>query len=113
MGCEVVVLSHSEDKKNEAMRLGAKHFIATKGQKELKVDRPIDRLLVTTAINPDWNLVLPIMAAESKILPLTVRATFQTQLEPNRTHILTMCHLKIGHDGQLLHPADGSHYQRY
>lgn len=62
MGCDVVVLSGSNRKKDEAMKLGAKHFHATKGAKELKLDRPINHLLVTTSVQPDWNLILPVMA---------------------------------------------------
>ena len=54
------------------MKLGAHEFIATKGAKELKVSRPIDRLLVTTSAQPDWNLIVPIMAPGATIFPLSV-----------------------------------------
>lgn len=72
MGCEVAVFSGTESKKAEAMRLGAKEFYATKGRKELKIEKPIDRLLVTTSAQPDWNLYLPIMASSGVIYPLSV-----------------------------------------
>ncbi|KIW62474.1 hypothetical protein PV04_10647 [Phialophora macrospora] len=72
MGCEVVVFSGTDSKKDESMKLGAKEFVATKGQKELKVSKPIDHLLVTTASQPDWNLYLPTMAPSGTIYPLTV-----------------------------------------
>ncbi|KAF7958019.1 hypothetical protein EAE96_003586 [Botrytis aclada] len=72
MGCRVVVLSSSDKKKDEATKLGAHEFIATKDVKELKVSRPINRLLVTTAAQPNWELILPIMAPRSTIYPLTV-----------------------------------------
>lgn len=72
MGCEVVVFSHSDNKKDEALKLGAREFIATKGLKEFKLSKPIDHLLVTTASQPDWNLYLPIMAPSGTIYPLTV-----------------------------------------
>ncbi|KAJ9614519.1 hypothetical protein H2200_002656 [Cladophialophora chaetospira] len=72
MGCEVVVFSGTDSKKDEAIKLGAREFVATKGQKELKVSKPIDHLLVTTASQPDWNLYLPIMAPSGTIYPLTV-----------------------------------------
>lgn len=72
MGCHVVVLSGSDRKKEEAIKLGAHEFIATKDAKELKVGRPIDRLLVTTSAQPDWNLIIPIMAPEATIHPLSV-----------------------------------------
>ncbi|KAI0385482.1 GroES-like protein [Hypomontagnella monticulosa] len=72
MGNRVVVLSGSDKKKDEAFRLGAHEFIATKGKKELTVSSPINRLLVTTSAQPNWELILPIMAAGSAIYPLSV-----------------------------------------
>lgn len=72
MGCKVVVLSGSDRKKDEAMKLGAREFVATKGAKELKVSRPLDRLLVTTSAQPDWSLILPILAPGATIHPLSV-----------------------------------------
>jgi D-arabinose 1-dehydrogenase-like Zn-dependent alcohol dehydrogenase len=74
MGCEVVVFSGTDSKKEEATQLGAKEFVATKGQKELKLSKPLDHLLVTSASQPDWNLYLPIMAPGGTIYPLTVSA---------------------------------------
>lgn len=72
MGCKVVVLSGSDRKKEEAMKLGAHEFVATKGAKELKVSQPLDRLLVTTSAQPQWDLIMPIMAPGSTIYPLSV-----------------------------------------
>lgn len=72
MGANVVVLSGTEKKKEEAMKLGASEFIATKDAKELKVSKPLNRLLVTTSAQPDWNLVAPIMAPGATIHPLSV-----------------------------------------
>ena len=72
MGCNVVVLSSSDRKKDEAMKLGAHEFIAMKGLKEIKTSRPLDRLLVTTSAQPDWSLLLPIMAPGGTIYPLSV-----------------------------------------
>ncbi|CAJ2513259.1 Uu.00g013780.m01.CDS01 [Anthostomella pinea] len=72
MGCRVTVLSGSDSKKDEAMRLGAHEFIATKGKKELKISRPLNRLLVTTSAQPNWEQIVPIMAPGSKIFPLSV-----------------------------------------
>ena len=71
MGCEVVVFSGTDSKKDEAKALGANEFYATKGAKELKT-KPIDRLLVTTSSLPDWNLYIPVLAPEAKIFPLTI-----------------------------------------
>ncbi|KAI1383097.1 GroES-like protein [Hypoxylon trugodes] len=72
MGCRVIVLSGTESKKEEAMRLGAHEFIATKDQKKLKVSHLLNRLLVTTSAQPDWDQLLPIMAPGSSIHPLSV-----------------------------------------
>ena len=72
MGCKVVVLSGSDAKKDEAMQLGATEFIAMKGAKEIKPSRPLDRLLVTTSAQPDWDMLLPIMAPGATIHPISV-----------------------------------------
>lgn len=53
------------------MKLGAKEFYPTKGIQELKV-KPIDHLLVTTSMQPDWSLYLPIMAPSGTVYPLSV-----------------------------------------
>jgi D-arabinose 1-dehydrogenase-like Zn-dependent alcohol dehydrogenase len=74
MGCEVVVFSGTDSKKDEAKKLGAMEFYATKGVEEIKIPKPIDHLLVTTAAQPDWNLYLPIMAPSGTIYPLSVSA---------------------------------------
>jgi len=72
MGCEVVVFSGTDSKKEEAMKLGATEFYATKGITELKLSQPIDRLLVTTSQQPDWTLYQPILAPGATIFPLSV-----------------------------------------
>ncbi len=74
MGSEVIVLSGSDDKRDVAFAMGAKHFIVTKGKTELHVGRPINRLLVTTSTLPDWDQIFPILAARAVIYPLTVRS---------------------------------------
>jgi len=72
MGCDVVVFSGTESKKDEATKLGAKEFIAMKGKDKIDIGRKVDALLVTTSVSPDWNLMLPVMAPTGKIFPLTV-----------------------------------------
>jgi len=52
MGCEVVVFSGTDSKKDEALKLGASEFVAMKGKKELSVSRPVDCLLVTASAQP-------------------------------------------------------------
>ncbi|TAQ90204.1 hypothetical protein B7494_g1461 [Chlorociboria aeruginascens] len=71
MGCQVVVFSGTDSKKDEAKRLGASEFIATKNVEKLET-APIDHLIVTTSFQPDWKQYLPIMAPGGTILPLTV-----------------------------------------
>ncbi|KAI0851981.1 GroES-like protein [Daldinia vernicosa] len=72
MGNRVIVLSGSDRKKDQAMKLGAHEFVSTKGKDKLEVSTPIDRLLVTTSAQPSWELILPIMAPGSAIYPLSV-----------------------------------------
>ncbi|KAI1393330.1 GroES-like protein [Hypoxylon trugodes] len=72
MGNRVVVLSGSENKREEAMRLGAHEFVSIKGKDKLEVSSPINRLLVTTSAQPNWELMLPIMAPGAAIYPLSV-----------------------------------------
>ncbi|EED19567.1 NADP-dependent alcohol dehydrogenase [Talaromyces stipitatus ATCC 10500] len=73
MGARVVVLSGSDRKKEEAIKLGAHYFFAFKGQHQidLKSAPKITRLLVTSAVQPNWNTLMPIMANNSRIYPLT------------------------------------------
>ncbi|KAI3330479.1 GroES-like protein [Ustulina deusta] len=72
MGCRVVVLSGSESKKDEALQLGAHEFVATNGKSELKISRPLDRLLVTTSFQPNWAQILPILSSGATIYPLSI-----------------------------------------
>jgi D-arabinose 1-dehydrogenase-like Zn-dependent alcohol dehydrogenase len=72
MGCQVVVFSGTDSKKEEAMKLGAGEFYATKGAKELKIKAPIDNLIVTTSSQPDWSIYLSVMAPSGVISPLSV-----------------------------------------
>lgn len=52
MGCEVVVFSSTDSKKEESFKLGAVEFVATKGVEKLEVSKPLDHLLVTTSFQP-------------------------------------------------------------
>jgi D-arabinose 1-dehydrogenase-like Zn-dependent alcohol dehydrogenase len=53
MGCEVIVFSGTNSKKDEAMSLGANHFVAMKGLDKIELEGPkLDRLLVTTSSQP-------------------------------------------------------------
>lgn len=72
MGCQVVVFSGTDSKKEEATKLGAGEFYATKGVKELKIKAPLDHLIVTTSSQPDWSIYLNVMAPGGVISPLSV-----------------------------------------
>lgn len=76
MGCEVVIFSGTDSKKEEAMKLGASEFYATKGVKELKLEgnRGIDRLLITSSVQVDWAMYLSVMNSQGVIYPLSVSA---------------------------------------
>lgn len=72
MGCQVIVFSGTDSKKDEAFRLGATEFYATAKAKELKINKPLDNLIVTTSAQPDWNLYIPVLAPGATISPLSV-----------------------------------------
>ncbi|EOA87961.1 hypothetical protein ACJQWK_09077 [Exserohilum turcicum] len=72
MGCDVAVFSGSDSKKAEALKLGAKEFVAIKGKDHIDVSRKIDVLLVTTSVSPDWKLMMPVLNPNAIIFPLTV-----------------------------------------
>ncbi len=84
MGMDVVALSGSQTKREEAMKLGAHHFYSTNGKKQLDVgEQKLDMLMVTTLHQPDWDLYLPILKAEATIFPLTVaQGNFQMPYMP-------------------------------
>lgn len=72
MGCRVVVISGSDKKKDEALRLGASEFIASKNVDEIKPSRPINRLLVTTSAQPEWKKLTGAFAPGATIHPLSL-----------------------------------------
>ncbi|SPO01836.1 probable NADP-dependent alcohol dehydrogenase [Cephalotrichum gorgonifer] len=78
MGCRVVVLSGSDRKREQAKALGAHRFIVlNKGKgKAPEEGEPwlLSRLLVTTSAQPDWEAIIPMMAPQGRIWPLSVDA---------------------------------------
>jgi D-arabinose 1-dehydrogenase-like Zn-dependent alcohol dehydrogenase len=87
MGCEIIALSQTDSKKEEAKRLGAHHFIATKDVKELSSPKKIHHLLVTTSRMPDWAQYASILHPRVQIFPLTV-TDFKTDLSFNHMRFL-------------------------
>lgn len=72
MGCDVVVFSGTDDKKQQATELGASEFVATKGNEKLRGIRPLNHLLVSTSQQPDWKRYFSILAPGGTVVPLTV-----------------------------------------
>lgn len=57
MGCRVVVFSSSENKRNEAIQLGATEFYTAADLKGENMPQGfVNHLLVTTSQLPDWSL---------------------------------------------------------
>ena len=72
MGCDVVVFSGTDSKKEEATKLGANEFYATKGLKKLefKDAKKLDWLFATTSSQIDWGMYMSIMSPLGSIVPL-------------------------------------------
>ena len=59
LGCEVTVLSTSDSKREDTIKLGAHEFIVTKG-KETEVAQKVDVLMMVANIKPDkWEEYIP------------------------------------------------------
>jgi len=69
-GCEVYALSSSEDKKDEALKLGAHHFVNTKSPDALKsLTGTLDFLMLTASgSNMDWKGLINTLAADGKMI---------------------------------------------
>ncbi|KAJ7058570.1 chaperonin 10-like protein [Mycena amicta] len=73
MGVLVVAFSTTESKREEAVKLGASEFaVAKEGNEELKKVAPVDHLLITSNVLPDWNLFLGLMKPRGTIHLLTI-----------------------------------------
>ena len=73
MGAEVTVLSRSESKRSDAMRLGAKSYIATSDLKNLeKVKGRFDLILNTVSAPHDLNVYLETLKREGTMVLLGV-----------------------------------------
>ena len=56
LGYEVVVFSSTESKKEEAFKFGATEFHTTAGVTKFEGIKPVDHLLITTSMVPDFAL---------------------------------------------------------
>ncbi|WFD44890.1 alcohol dehydrogenase (NADP(+)) [Malassezia psittaci] len=78
MGCEVVVFSGSNRKKDEAFKLGADEFVAVKENPNLEGVKRVKHLLTTTSEQPDWNQLFKVLGPRSQIVPLGVSMSDMT-----------------------------------
>lgn len=73
MGAEVTVLSHSEKKRADAERFGAKEFIVTKDPAVFeKYAKSFDLLLNTVSVELDWNLYIELIKRDGSMVLLGV-----------------------------------------
>jgi D-arabinose 1-dehydrogenase-like Zn-dependent alcohol dehydrogenase len=68
LGAEVVVFSSSENKKKEALSLGATEFWVTSELKTKKPEKKLDFLIITANTHPDWPTFLDLMGPQSHII---------------------------------------------
>jgi uncharacterized zinc-type alcohol dehydrogenase-like protein len=69
MGAEVTVLSTSDNKKDDALRLGAKHFANTKDPKTFeKLANSFDFMINTVAANIDLNQYLNLLKRDATLV---------------------------------------------
>ncbi|KAI9291335.1 NAD(P)-binding protein [Neoconidiobolus thromboides FSU 785] len=74
LGCEVTAFSRNESKKEEALQLGAKHYVATSDEGQLeKAKNSLDFLIVTSPIRKSqWSQVARWMDLEGRIVLLSL-----------------------------------------
>jgi|SRR5579859_3347654 len=71
-GCDVVVLSTSPDKRDDAFELGATEFVVTSQGWTENLAGTVDVLLLVANIKPDkWNEYLSILVPRAKIILVT------------------------------------------
>lgn len=72
LGAEVVVFSSSDSKRKEAVKLGATDYYVLNDKLQYPQNKKLDHLLICGSGNPDYSKLLPLMAPNSAIYPLTV-----------------------------------------
>ena len=73
MGAEVTVLSHSEGKRSDALRMGAKDFVVIKDKEELKaLRRRFDLVLNTISVLVDLNAYLGILKIDGTMVIISL-----------------------------------------
>lgn len=74
MGAEVTVISHSDKKKEDAFRLGAKHFVASKNNEQMFTDlaNTFDLIINTVSVKLDWGAYLGLLKLDGTMVLLGV-----------------------------------------
>ena len=73
MGAEVSVLSHSESKKEDALKFGADHFYSTKNEKVFEdLASKFDLIINTVSAEIDWNKYLNLLARDGSMVILGI-----------------------------------------
>jgi len=71
MGMEVTVLSSSTNKKDDAEKLGAKHFLVMTDKEEMKkAQRSFDAVIVTASSDPSLDSILSLVDLRGKVIIL-------------------------------------------
>jgi uncharacterized zinc-type alcohol dehydrogenase-like protein len=69
MGAEVSVLSHSTQKQEDALRLGASHFYLTNSSSSLsKLNNRFDLIINTVSAELDWNAYLRLLKRDGTMI---------------------------------------------
>jgi alcohol dehydrogenase (NADP+) len=73
MGAEVSVLSHSENKKADALKFGATHFYSTRNEAVFtELASRFDLIINTVSAEIDWNLYLGLLARDGSMVTLGI-----------------------------------------
>ncbi len=73
MGADVSVLSHSENKKNDALKLGAHNFYSTKNEQTFTdLASSFDIIINTVSAPIDWNLYLQLLRRDGTMVTLGI-----------------------------------------
>ncbi|KAL1874189.1 hypothetical protein Plec18167_006126 [Paecilomyces lecythidis] len=84
LGCDVVVLSSTASKKDEAMQLGAKEFHITKGDIPEYPIKKVNHLFWCGSASPDYSKIVTLVANDGSIYPLTI------SFEPSSVPIIAL-----------------------
>ncbi|KAM0249166.1 hypothetical protein ACHAQJ_009173 [Trichoderma viride] len=72
MGCQVVVFSSSESKREDAMKLGATEYHVLTSDSPLEGIKQVNHMLLCGSAQPDFKRIIQLTATAGKIYTLTV-----------------------------------------